>query len=207
MVDQKRLTDIRNWAVDLDWGVRENAAGAIKEINDRQFAEYLPVWQEWVCDPNPNIRRAVEVGLLRIPAHHYADAFDLLALLLVDADPYVRKNCGPFALSAVAMRNPVDALARFARLIESEDANLRWNIAMCLGVFFGTRFPRQSINLLHQLSFDRRRFVWRAAVSSLVKLLRRYPQYREEVLAWQDLPDVLAVLKKYVQSEETEGVE
>lgn len=118
MIDDRLLHRIRTMADDEDWEIREDAASEIKRLNDEQFNTYLPVWRMWVNDPNPNIRRAVEVGLLRIPKVHYREAFELLIPLLPDDDPYVRKNCGPFALSAVAYRNPEDAFRRFEELVE-----------------------------------------------------------------------------------------
>lgn len=186
-------------ADDKAWTTREGAASAIKEINDGHFQEYLPVWQRWVRDPNPNIRRAVEVGLLRIRKEHYREAFELLIPLLYDEDTYIRKNCGPFALSAVAFRNPDDAFRRFEKLIEEENRNVRWNIAMCLGVSFGARYPSRAIELLRILAQDERRFVWRAAASSLIKLLRRYPEYRQEVYLWEGVEHVVGVVRKYVE--------
>ena len=202
MIDKKLLQRIREMADDEAWTTRETAASAIKEINDRHFQEYLPVWQRWVRDPNPNIRRAVEVGLLRIPKEHYREAFELLVPLLNDEDRYVRKNCGPFALSAVAFRDPADAYRRFESLI-GEDRNVRWNIAMCLGVRFGVQHPQRSIALLRILARDERRFVWRAAASSLVKLLRRYPEYQEEVYSWEGMDHMLRVVRKYIETQET----
>lgn len=186
-------------ADDEEWTTRESAASEIKKINDKHFQEYLPVWQKWVKDPNPNIRRAVEVGLLRINQRYYKEAFELLIPLLYDDDNYVRRNCGPFALSAVAYRNPDDAFKRFGELIREEDRNLRWNIAMCLGVMFGTKHPERSIGLLKVLAQDERRFVWRAAASSLIKLLRRFPECKEEVYSWTKVDHVLDVVQKYVE--------
>jgi hypothetical protein len=66
-----------------------------------------------INDPNPNIPQVVEVDLLRIPKVHYYEAFELLVPVLFDDDPYVRKNRGPSALSAVACRNPEHAFKRF----------------------------------------------------------------------------------------------
>lgn len=198
-MDDKLLQRIRMMADDVDWTVRENAASEIKNINDKQFTTYLPVWREWVSDPNLNIRRAVEVGLLRIPKAYYGEAFELLVPLLFDDDPYVRKNCGPFALSAVGYRNPEDAFRRFRELIKSENGNVRWNIAMCLGVMFGVRYPKQSISLLKTLAKDERRFVWRAVASSLIKLLRRFPEYRNNVYSWKGVDHVLDVVRQYVE--------
>jgi hypothetical protein len=43
------------------------------------------------------------------------------------------------------------------------------------------RYPEHSIPLLAKLANDERRFVWRATASSLIKLLRKYPEYKKEV--------------------------
>ena len=45
---------------------------------------------------------------------------------------------------------------------------------MCLGAWFGLTFPEESLKLLKDLAKDERRFVWRAAASSLIKILRKY---------------------------------
>jgi HEAT repeat protein len=198
-MDNRLLQKIRKMANDSDWTIKETAAGVIKEINDKDFKEYLSIWKKWVKDPNPNIRRAVEVGLLRINKKHYQEAFELLVPLLYDDDNYVRKNCGPFALSAIAYRNSDDAFNRFRELTKEENQNVRWNIAMCLGVMFGVKYPKRSIELLKILAHDDRRFVWRAVASSLIKLLRRYPEYKKEVYSWRNVDHVLNVVKKYVE--------
>ncbi|MEW6685430.1 MAG: HEAT repeat domain-containing protein [Candidatus Edwardsbacteria bacterium] len=198
-MDKKLLKKIRKKANDGDWQIREGATDEIKKINDKYFEEYLPVWKEWIKDPNPNIRRALEVGLLRINKKHYREAFELLVPLLYDDENYVRKNCGPFALSAIAYRNPDDAFKRFRELIKEENQNVRWNIAMCLGVMFGVKYPKSSLELLKILAQDERRFVWRAVASSLIKLLRRFPEYKKEVYSWKKIDYVLDVVRKYVE--------
>lgn len=199
-MDDELLQKIRKMADDEDWEVRETAASEIKKINDIHFEEYLPVWQEWVKDSNPNIRRAVEVGLLRIDDKYYEEAFELLIPLLYNHAEYVRKNCGPFALSAVAYRKPTESFKRFSKLINKEDhGDVLWNIAMCLGARFGKNYPQKSILMLKQLALDERRFVWRATASSLIKLLRRYPEYKDEVYSWEHVDHVLEVIKKYVE--------
>jgi hypothetical protein len=58
---------------------------------------------------------------------------------------------------------------------------VRWNISMFLRVMFGMRYPEHSIPLLAKLAKDERRFVWRATASSLIKLLRKYPEHKKEV--------------------------
>jgi HEAT repeat protein len=71
MIENELLQRIRALTDDPDWEVREDAAGAIKRLNDREFKTCLPIWRQWIKDPNPNIRGAVEAGLLRIPKMHY----------------------------------------------------------------------------------------------------------------------------------------
>jgi len=95
-----------------DWRIREDAAGEIRKINDKFFLEYLPVWKKWVKNPNPNIRRAVEVGLLKIKKEFVSYALDLLDPLMYDHNVYVRKNCGPFALSRVSYKDSTTAFKR-----------------------------------------------------------------------------------------------
>ncbi len=198
-MDNKLLQKIRKMADSKNWHIKEDAAVEIKKINDKHFEEYLPIWKRWVRDPNPNVRRAVEVGLLRINKKHYKEAFELLIPLLYDDDNYVRKNCGPFALSAVAYRNPDYTFAQFRKLVKKKDQNARWNIAMCLGVMFGIKYPKRSLELLKIFAEDERRFVWRAAASSVIKLLRKHPKYRKEIYSWKNTEHVLSAVKKYVE--------
>jgi HEAT repeat protein len=189
-MNDKLLRKIRKMATDFDWTIRESAASEIKIVNDKHFRKYLPIWRKWVKDPDPNIRRAIEVGLLRINKKYYQEAFELLVPLLHDNDKYVRKNCGPFSLSAVASRNPV---------MKEENQNVRWNIAMCLGVMFGVKYPKQSIKLLKVLAKDSQKFVWRASASSLIKLLRKFPEYKKDIYSWRNVDHVLDVIKKYIE--------
>jgi len=199
MIDEKLLTKIRELACHPDWGKRETAASEIKIINDKSFEEYFPVWKDWVKDSDPNIRRAVEVGLLRIKKEYAKEAIELLEPLLHDENIYVRKNCGPFALSYVCYKNSDLAFQKLKVWMKIDDANVRWNIAMCLGVYFGLKFPEKSLAPLKILAADKNKFVWRAAASSLVKLLRKFPEYKKEVYGWKDLKNVLEVVKKYVE--------
>lgn len=199
MIDEKLLAKIRKLACHPDWKKREDAAVGIKKLNDISFEEYLPVWNEWVKNSDPNIRRAVEVGLLRIKKEYVKEALELLETLLYDDNTYVRKNCGPFALSHVCYKNPDLAFQKLKEWMKIDDANVKWNIAMCLGAYFGMSHPEQSLALLEILAADKQKFVWRAAASSLVKLLRRFPEYKKEVYGWKDLENVLEAVKKYTE--------
>lgn len=196
--DRALLERIRTQALSDNWEEREDASGAIKVINDREFLIYLPVWQEWVKSPLARLRRAIEVGLLRIQACYYESAIELLTPLLGDRDAYVRKNCGPFALSAVACRNPEASFRYFEEWIRGGDPVVCWNVAACLGVMFGIKYPRRSMTLLYRLAADERRLVWRAAASSLVKQLRRRPECLGEFLGWEGPERVRITVMKYL---------
>jgi len=198
-MDKKLLAKIRKMADSQDWRIREDAAGEIRKINDKFFLEYLPVWKNWVKDPNPNIRRAVEVGLLRIKKEFIPHALDLLDPLMYDNDSYVRKNCGPFALSHVGYKDPDTAFPKLKAWMKIENKNVRWNVAMCLGAWFGQTYPNESLKLLKILAKDKERFVWRAAASSLVKLIRKHPRLRQEVFSWKRCNQCLDVVKKHVK--------
>jgi len=198
-MDEKLLAKIRKMADSSDWEVREDAAVEIKKINDKFFLEYFPIWGKWVKDPNPNIRRAVEVGLLRIKKEFVPHALDLLDPLMHDNNSYVRKNCGPFSLSHVGYKDSDATFKRLRKWIKSDDKNVRWNVAMCLGVWFGLTYPEESLKLLKMLAKDKEKFVWRAAASSLVKLIRKHPRLKQEVFSWKNCGECLNVVKKYVK--------
>jgi len=72
-------------------------------------------------------------------------------------------------------------------------------VAMCLGVWFGQSYPEKSLKLLKVLAKDKEKFVWRAAASSLVKLIRKHPKLKKEILLWKNCGDCLAVVKHYVR--------
>jgi len=199
MIDKKLLAKIKKMADSFEWGVREDAAVEIKKINDKFFLEYLPIWKKWVADPNPNIRRAVEVGLLRIKKEFIPHALDLLDPLMYDNTTYVRKNCGPFVLSHVGYKDPDITFKRLIKWMKIKDKNVRWNVAMCLGIWFGQSNPEKSLKLLKVLAIDQEKFVWRAVASSLVKLIRKHPKLKQEVFSWKDCEDCLAVVKHYIK--------
>lgn len=198
-VNNDLLGKIEEMAVDDDWHTREAAADSIRELNERYFEDYYPVWQEWVRDENHFLRRAAAMGLTRISPEHYNEAWNLIEPLLHDENLYVRKSIGRIVLGAVASRMPVESFRRMTELIKRQQGhNLRWNIATSLGTRFGLQYPKEALGLLHELARDERRFVWRAASASLIKQLERHPELRHEVLNWGDEKAANAVVKKYV---------
>jgi HEAT repeat protein len=198
-VNNDLLGKIEQMAVDDDWRVRESAAENIRQLNERYFEDYYPVWKEWVHDENHFLRRAAAMGLTRISPDHYSEAWNLIEPLLYDENIYVRKSMGRIVLGAVSSRMPVESFRRMRELVQNQqNHNLRWNIATSLGSRYGLQHPKESLALLHELARDERRFVWRAASASLIKQLERHPQLRREVLGWDDEKAANAVVKKYV---------
>ncbi len=197
-MNNELLKKIKIMADSPDWKIKEEAANEIKKINDKNFTEYLPVWEDWVKDKNPNIRRAVEVGLLRLKKEHSQDALKLLEVLIYDTDPYVKKNCGPFALSYIGYRSPELTFQKLNNWIKIDDKNVRWNIAMSLGVRFGQYNVKEALIILKILAADSDKFVRRYAASSLVKLLRRHKELKNEVLSWDNAEECRRIIKKYI---------
>jgi len=198
MINKELLKKIKIMANSSNWKVKEEAANEIKIINDKYFIEYLPIWKNWIKDPNPNMRRAVEVGLLRIKKEYSSEALKLIEVSVYDSDPYVKKNCGPFALSSIGYRSPELTFKILNKWVKINNKNVRWNIAMSLGARFGQYNTKEAIKLLKVLAKDQEKYVWRAAASSLIKLLRRHTDLKKEVLAWSNCENCLNVIKKYI---------
>lgn len=199
MVDKKLLERIKKLSCHKDWEIREDAADEIKKVNGKSFKEYYEIWKHWASSSNPNIRRAVEVGLLRINKKYVKEALELIEPLLYDSNKYVRKNCGPFALSHICYRNPDFAFKKIRGWMRVDDTNVKWNVAMCLGAWFGQTYHEKALELLKILTKDKRRFVWRAVASSLIKLLRKHPEYKKKVYSWRGIDNVIEVVKKYIE--------
>ncbi len=85
---------------DEDWRVQEILAQAFDQYcKDAGYENALPVIEDWLSDPNPNVRRATTEGL-RIwtsrPyfSEHPQHAVRLLSRLRADESEYVRKSAG-----------------------------------------------------------------------------------------------------------------
>lgn len=87
-------------SADSNWRVQEVLAKAFDDFCAvRGYEAALPVIDEWLSDPRPNVRRAVMEGLriwTRRPyfRDHPGDAIARLSKLRSDASEYVRKSVG-----------------------------------------------------------------------------------------------------------------
>jgi 3-methyladenine DNA glycosylase AlkD len=85
---------------DEDWRVQEILAKAFdRYCADTGYEQALPVIQDWLADPNPNVRRAVTEGLRIWTSRPYFRehpdaAIRFLGALRDDSSEYVRKSVG-----------------------------------------------------------------------------------------------------------------
>ena len=98
-------------SADSNWRVQEVLAKAFDDFCAvRGYEAALPVIDEWLSDPRPNVRRAVTEGLriwTRRPyfRDHPGGAIDRLSKLRSDASEYVRKSVGN-ALRDISKKHP-----------------------------------------------------------------------------------------------------
>ena len=98
-------------SADSNWRVQEVLAKAFDDFCAvRGYEAALPVIDEWLSDPRPNVRRAVTEGLriwTRRPyfRDHPGDAIARLSRLRSDASEYVRKSVGN-ALRDISKKHP-----------------------------------------------------------------------------------------------------
>ena len=98
-------------SADSNWRAQEVLAKAFDDFCAvRGYEAALPVIDEWLSDPRPNVRRAVTEGLriwTRRPyfRDHPGDAIARLSKLRSDASEYVRKSVGN-ALRDISKKHP-----------------------------------------------------------------------------------------------------
>ena len=98
-------------SADSNWRVQEVLAKAFDDFCAvRGYEAALPVIDEWLSNPRPNVRRSVTEGLriwTRRPyfRDHPGDAIARLSRLRSDASEYVRKSVGN-ALRDISKKHP-----------------------------------------------------------------------------------------------------
>ncbi|MFZ1042909.1 MAG: DNA alkylation repair protein [Anaerolineales bacterium] len=97
-------------SLDKDWRVQETLAKAFDQYcRDSGYEKSLPVIEDWLADPNLNVRRAVTEGLRIWTGRDYFRehpdvAIKLLSRLKADESEYVRKSVGN-ALRDISRKN------------------------------------------------------------------------------------------------------
>ena len=98
-------------SADPNWRVQEVLAKAYDDFCAvRGYEAALPVIDEWLSDPRPNVRRAVTEGLRIWTSRPYfrdhpGDAVSRLSRLRSDSSEYVRKSVGN-ALRDISKKHP-----------------------------------------------------------------------------------------------------
>ena len=98
-------------SADSNWRVQEVLAKAFDDFCAvRGYEAALPVIDEWLSDPRPNVRRAVTEGLRIWTSRPYfrdhpGDAVSRLSRLRSDSSEYVRKSVGN-ALRDISKKHP-----------------------------------------------------------------------------------------------------
>ncbi|UCF10379.1 MAG: HEAT repeat domain-containing protein [Candidatus Bipolaricaulota bacterium] len=182
-------------AADKDWTVREAAGQAAGSLLRTSFKDVLEILRRFAGHESAHVRRCVPMAAMkaaRTRRLEYAEPLlKLLAPLLDDRDPIVRRSLGPFALGGGLLRAYPDAA--FEYLVQwstSYDAQVLWNIAMAFSGAGAAEMPRKAIIVLRKLSLDERRYVWRAVASAMWKLGRREEDVvRDELARWLEDPD------------------
>jgi len=172
---------VTNWLYkisnDLNWEVREYAAGAVTNvlIDNPDFYKTL---KKWSADKSENIRRVAVMAALGLrDKQNYKKAFVLLEPLMYDKSIYVKKNLGPFILgSYFGNRLPDETFRQFDKWIKIKDEHVRWNIAMSFNCSFGNKYPDKALKYLEILSRDKSKVVSRAVLSTLRSLNKRHPR-------------------------------
>jgi hypothetical protein len=182
-------------ASDRDWTVREAAGQAAGSLLRTSFPEVLELLRRFATHDSAHVRRCVPMAAMkasRTRRLEYAEPLlKLLAPLLADRDPIVRRSLGPFALGKGLLKfYPNAAFEYLVQWSTSYDEQVLWNIAMAFSGGGAAAMPKKAIIVLRKLSLDERRYVWRAVASAMWKLGRHQKDVVENELArWLEDPD------------------
>ncbi len=181
------LRAVRALADDAHWEVREAAAGVLGALLDRDFGRVRAHCENMRSSRSENLRRAVVLAVKyaarrdrpeRVPA-----LLDILAPLLSDSNPYVRRNLGPFAIGDALLR--VDPKATVSRLREwsrDRDPMVRWNVAMAFSTAIGSFHWPAARSILERFAAGPEPLVRMAVAKALRRCRRRYPEEVEDAL-------------------------
>jgi len=159
------------------WEVREWVASACGQLLEAHFEDYRLVMSEWARDDSDNIRRAVVLAVMYAARAKQADRaeplLDLLVPLLSDRSAYVMDNLGPFALgSALIKYYPATVLERMRAWVQSDDEQVRWNVAMAFTAAAAVVMTDEAIPIWQALARDPHPYVqkaWKKAMRNIEK--------------------------------------
>jgi len=162
---------------DASWEVREWAASALAHVISGHFDLVHPRLHEWTAHPSPNVRRMVVVAagyaMRDCTTAQCRQLLDLLASVMADADPYVSRNLGAFALGSYAIRYQPELVAEWAPRLALDDERTARNLAMMFTTAEGARQAERFSELLARLAKDDRTRVRTAIRKATANLAKR----------------------------------
>jgi hypothetical protein len=174
---------------DEEASVREVAAESAGRLLDAEFPHVLARVERWRDDPSSRVRHAVLVAVAGAARRERAERADpllrLIAPLLTDRDPLVRRSLGPSAVAALLQHYPSLAFEHLVQWSTSNDEQVLWNVAMAFTSSAAAELAKKALIVLRKLSLDERRYVWRAVATAMWKLGRKRPDVvRPELARW-----------------------
>lgn len=169
---------LHNLADSPNWEVREWVAGACGSILEQHFALFYPTIRTWAGDESDNVRRAVVLAVMyagKSRKPEFAEPIlEVVEVLLSDHSQYVRDNLGPFSLgSGLIKYYPEQVVERLHRWVQSEDEQMRWNLAMLFSAADGAEYAVDAKNVLNTLRSDERPYVQRAVAKAMKNIDKR----------------------------------
>ena len=159
-----------------DWTRREDAGFSLRNLIERHFEAGMSLTRAWPTDPSNFVRRAACLACMqrkaRTDAARVKAVLQRLAILMADDDPYVRKCCGPFVVGYLGYTYPALTLPWLEAQAESDDLNVRANVAKAFSQALGKQQPQAGLALLDKLADDPRHRVRSAVGASLRHIVR-----------------------------------
>ncbi len=161
-----------------NWEVREWAASALRRIICADFEAVFPTIEELAGHESPNLRRAAAVASAWAAKDLTEDRcrrlLGILAALMEDDDPYVRKNMGAYAIGDSFLKAQPKLVAGWLGQVGANE-RAQWNVAMALSSAEAAKQFDLLIGVLRKLAADERTVVRRATYSAVSKLAKRLP--------------------------------
>jgi len=172
-----RLEELHRLAVSDVWSTRESGGFGLRNLIEIHFDEAMRGTSGWPSDSSPFLRRAACLGCMQRKA--FTDdrrvrlVLERLVVIMHDDHAYVRKCCGPFVVGYLGYTYPGLTLPWLKKQAESDDLNVRANVAKSFSQALGRRYPKEALSILDQLSTDDRYRV-RAAVGGSMRNIARH---------------------------------
>ena len=174
------LTIMMNLSNDENWGVREEITWAFTELFEKDFKNVYPVFQGWIINESPRVRRAIAVGAQRFGKSRkpqFAEPiFQLIEPLMSDSDEYVRRNLGPFVLGdGLINYYPSVAFEYLEKWATESNEQILWNVAMSFSSTAGFANPHEALQIISKLAQEKSKYVQSAIIKALRRLASKHP--------------------------------